>query len=185
MRRSNPLPGLCRSTRDSCRRWEVGGGGGRCAHSVLGLESVAVPVTLSREDVDYLREGYRLFAEGDPAFLDRWAPDATMVFPEVLPKGGTYAGPWEAMEFWSNTGGLFEGARPEPETFIRDGDRLVVLGHFHGRARATGGQVAIRFAHVFGLPNADGPLSRQRFTCFELIIDTAAMLSAIGEQTAD
>ena len=135
---------------------------------------------LSPEDIEYAREGYRLFAAGDPAFLDRWAPDATLVFPDVLPRGGTYETPWDAMEFWNHMGELVDGARPEPDEFLRDGDRLVVLGRFRGRARATGEQLAIRFAHVFGLPDAAGPLAGQRFVSFELIGDTAALLAAIG-----
>jgi ketosteroid isomerase-like protein len=137
-------------------------------------------MALSREDIDHIREGYQLFESGDPAFLDRFARDATLVFPETLPKGGTYSGPWDAMEFWNNIGELFEDAHPEPEEFIRDGGRLVVLGHFHGRARATGAQVAIRFAQVFGLTDAEGPVDGQRYRSFELIIDTAAVLSAIS-----
>ena len=44
---------------------------------------------------------------------------------------------------------------------------------------ATLGGVALR---VFGLTGGDGPLREQRFTSFELIIDTAAALSALGEQ---
>jgi ketosteroid isomerase-like protein len=145
------------------------------------LESlVVVPVSLSRDDIAYIREGYRLFAEGDPAFLERYEPDATLVFPESLPKGGTYGSPLEALEFWNNIGELFEDAHPEPEEFIRDGDRLVVLGRFHGRARATGAQVAIRFAHVFGLTDAQGPLSGHRYSSFELIADTAAVVSALS-----
>jgi uncharacterized protein len=136
-------------------------------------------VSLSREDIDYIREGYRLFTDGDPAFLDRYEPDATLVFPETLPSGGRYASPFEALEFWSGMGELFEGAHPEPEEFMRDGDRLVVLGVFHGRAKVTGKTVAIRFAHVFGLPDREEPMSEQRFTSFELFVDTAAMLSAL------
>lgn len=139
-------------------------------------------VSLSRADIEWIREVYRLFTDGDPEFLERYEPEATLVFPEPLPKGGTYRSPLEALEFWNNIGELFDGAHPEPEEFLRDGDRLVVLGRFHGRARATGEQVAIRFAHVFGLTGGDGPLREQRFTSFELIIDTAAALSALGEQ---
>jgi uncharacterized protein len=169
------------TTAERCSSAEVlGGPRGCCVHLVLGVESVVLP--LSQEDIEYICEGYRLFAERDPAFLDRYEPDATVVFPESLPKGGTYGSPLEALEFWNKIGELFEDAHPEPEEFIRDGDRLVVLGHFHGRSRATGGQVAIRFAHVFGLTDAEGPLSQQRFTSFELIGDTAALLAAITEQ---
>ena len=47
--------------------------------------------TLTPEDVEYLREGYRLFREHDPAFMDRFAPDATFVYPTTLPAGGIYA----------------------------------------------------------------------------------------------
>lgn len=140
--------------------------------------------SLSRDDVEGIREGYRLFRQGDPAFLDRYEPDARIVVPECLPKGGTYATPWDALEFWQSTGELFEGAHPEPEEFICDGDRLVVLGHFHGRARATGEQVSIRFAHVFGLTAAEGPMSERRYTSFELVIDTAAVLAAIGRDAS-
>ena len=133
--------------------------------------------SLSQEDIDYIREGYRLFEDGDPAFLDRFTPDATLVFPETLPKGGTYGSPWEALEFWSTIGEIFDDPHPEPEEFICDGDRLVVLGHVHGRARATGERVAIRFAHVIRLTGAEGPLSGRRYAALELLSDTAAVLA--------
>jgi len=71
-----------------------------------------VPASLSEEDIDYIREGYRRFADGDPTFLDRFTSDATLVFPETLPKGGTYASPWEALEYFNNVGELFEDAHP-------------------------------------------------------------------------
>ena len=79
-------------------------------------------------------------------------------------------------------GELFEDVHPEPEEFIRDGDRLVLLGHFEGHSRATGEAVAIRFAHVLGLTSAHGPVIEQRNISFELIADTAAVLSALGGQ---
>jgi len=104
--------------------------------------------------------------------------DATLVFPETLPKGGTYNSPWEALEYFNNVGELFEDPHAEPGEFIRDGDRLVVLGHFHGRSRSTGEQVAIRFLHVFRLTGVEGPLSQQRNAAFELFIDTAAVVAA-------
>ena len=143
-----------------------------------------MPGSLSQEDIDYIREGYRLFGDGDPAFLDRFTPDATLVFPETLPKGGTYGSPWEALEYLNNVPELFEDPHPEPEEFIRDGDRLVVLGHVHGRSRATGESVAIRFAHVYQLTAAEDPLSQQRYAAFELLIDTAAVVAASTGQGA-
>jgi ketosteroid isomerase-like protein len=140
--------------------------------------------SLSQAEIDYIREMYQLFEDGDPAFLDRFTPDATLVFPETLPRGGTYDSPLEALEFWNNIGELFEDPHPELEEFIRDGDRLVVLGAFHGRARATGKETAARFAHVLVLSGAAAPLTEQRFTAFELIVDTAAALAALGQEFA-
>ena len=157
---------------------------GTAPFRVLGLEWVLVPGNLSQEDIDHIREGYRLFTEGDPAFLDRFTPDATHVFPETLPKGGTYGSPWDALEYYNTIGALFEDPRPEPEEYIRDGDRLVVLGYFHGRFQATDERVSVRFAHVFRLTAVEGPLSEQRYAAFELFIDTAAVLAAITGQGA-
>ena len=146
------------------------------------LQSVVVPVGLSEADIEYIRAGYRMLAEGDPAFLDRYEPDATLVFPATLPKGGTYGNPWDALEFWTSTSELFEEPHPEPEEFIRQDDRLVVLGCFRGRSRATGERVAVRFAHVFGLSDAVGPVSEQKATSVEVFMDTAALLAALAEE---
>lgn len=148
----------------------------------MGLEWVVVAGGLSQADIDYISEGYRLFRENDPAFMDRFTPDATLVFPDTLPKGGTYRSPWDALEFWNTIGELFEGALAEPEEFIGDGDRLVVLGTWQGRARATGEEIAVRFAHVLRLTGSAGNLSGQRLTSLELIIDTAAVLTALGHE---
>ena len=137
--------------------------------------------SLSQEDIDYVREGYQLFEDGDPAFLDRFTPDATLVFPETLPKGGIYESPWEALEFWNNIGELFEGPRPKPEEFIRDGDRLVVLGTWHAVVPTTGRRAAVRFAHVFRLSGGDEPLSEQKMTSLEWIGDSAAFAAALAE----
>ena len=64
---------------------------GRCALLAPGLEWVAVPGSLSQEDIDYIREGYQLFEDGDPAFLDRFTPDATLVavLSDVEPSGAS------------------------------------------------------------------------------------------------
>ena len=133
--------------------------------------------SLSKEDIDYIREGYILF-EGDPAFLERFTPDATFAFPATLRKGGAYGSRWEALEYFNNVAELFDSPHVKPEEFIRDGDRVVVLGHFHGRARSTGRQVAIRFLHLYRLTGIEEPLSQHR-NAFEFFIDTAAVVAAI------
>jgi hypothetical protein len=47
---------------------------------------------LTAEDIEYLREGYRLFREHDPAYMDRFSPDATFVFPTTFAHVFTWSG---------------------------------------------------------------------------------------------
>ena len=49
-----------------------------------------MPYGLSAEEIEWVREGYRMFREGDPAFMERCAPDTRFSIPTTLPAGGTY-----------------------------------------------------------------------------------------------
>jgi hypothetical protein len=139
---------------------------------------------LSPEEVEWLREGYRLFREHDPAYLDRFTPDATFVFPTSLPAGGTYDGPWEALEFQTTVSERVDDPHPEPGEFIRDGDRVVVLGTWHAVVPTTGRRVAARVVHVFRFSGGEVPLPEQKVTAFELIADTAVFGGALAEADA-
>jgi hypothetical protein len=135
---------------------------------------------LTAEDIEYLREGYRLFREHDPAYMDRFSPDATFVFPATLPAGGTYESPWDALEFTTTVSDRVEDPHPEPEEFIRDGDRVVMLGTWHAVVPSSGRRVAVRVAHVFTW-SGEGPLAGRKATSFELICDTASSAAALAE----
>ena len=121
-----------------------------------------MPYGLSAEEVESFRESYRMFREGNPAFMDNYAADASFSFPLTLPAGGTYEGPFEAMEFWATVGELFEGAHPDPEEFLRVEDRVIVLGTFRARSRQTGEEIAARFIHVFRMSGEPAALIDQR-----------------------
>jgi hypothetical protein len=136
---------------------------------------------LSPEDIEWLRDGYRLFRDHDPAYMDRYSADATFVFPTSLPAGGTYEGPWEALEFLTTVNERVDDPHPEPEEFIRDGDRLVVLGTWHAVIPATGRRVAVRVAHVFRLSGGDAPLAEQKATSLEFFADTEVFAAALAE----
>jgi len=135
---------------------------------------------LSSEEVEWIRDGYRKFREGDPAFMDPYAPDAEFHFPATLPAGGSYDSPFEALEFWTTIGELFEFPYPDPEDFLRAGDRLVVLGTWRARSRRTGEEIAARFVHAYRLSGDGSPLMDQKVVSVEVIADTAALLQALG-----
>jgi ketosteroid isomerase-like protein len=151
----------------------------------MGTERRVVSKNLSDEEIEVLREGYRLFAEHDPAYMDRWTDDARIELPESLPAGGTYAGWWDALEFTSTISERLEDPHPEPEEFIRDGDRVVVLARWHAVAPATGREFVARVAHVFTRGDGDVPFADQKVTSFELIGDTQTFLDALAEADSD
>ena len=142
-----------------------------------------MPGSLSQADINYIREGYRLFKNGDPAFLDRFTPDATLVFPETLPSSGTYNSPWDALEYFNRVGELFDDPHAKPEEFIRDGDRLVVLATWHAVVPSSGRHATVRFAHVFTW-SGEGPLRGPKARSFELICDTVSFAAALAEGDA-
>ena len=74
-----------------------------------------------------------------------------------------------------------EDPRPEPEEFIRDGDRLIVLCTWRARVPSTGRQVEARVAHVFTREGGDGPFAEQKVTAFEFIGDSAVFAAALAE----
>ena len=117
-------------------------------------------------------ESYRLFREGDLSFFDRLHPEIEWWIPESMPGGGTRHGEAGVVDFLEAMGELFEQAYSEPEEFIVGRDRLVVLGIWHARVKATGETVHGHFAHV----NAyrEGKLAN-----FRNFIDSAAIVQAL------
>ena len=144
----------------------------------------SMPYGLSPEEIEWVRESYRMFREGDPAFMERYAPDARFSFPTTLPAGGTYEGPFEAMEYFTTLAEQFEGASPTPEEFLRVEDRLIVFGTFRGRSRQTGEEIALRFMHSLRTSGEGATLTEQKTVSFELFIDTAAVLRALGRSAS-
>jgi ketosteroid isomerase-like protein len=117
-------------------------------------ETAFDPIT--DELVALARDAYRMFVEGDPAFLDTWDPEIEFHVPETLPGGGALHGHLEVLAFFETVSGLWEDARPEPEEFLAAGDKLVVLGRWRARARSTGLDVELPFAHVQQFRSVNG-----------------------------
>jgi ketosteroid isomerase-like protein len=108
---------------------------------------MADPITDA--DIERARVGYRKFREGDPSTFDDWDPDVEIHLPTGLPGGGALRGVLEFLEFQEGMREHWEEAYPEPEEFLSAGDKLIVLGTWHARARKTGRTAAVPFAHVY------------------------------------
>jgi uncharacterized protein len=107
---------------------------------------------LAEEELHTLWCIYSAIQARDPVELRRrLAHDFELSLPEGLPWGGTRHGP-EGVE---SVAEVFvehvDGAWADPDDFLDAGERVVVLGRARGRARATGVEFEVPFAHVWAL----------------------------------
>ena len=123
------------------------------------MGAVFDPVT--DELVEQSRAGYRMLREGDASFLDLLDPDVEWHVPDSVPGGGALRGHWEVLAFFDAIGKKWEDPRAEPAEFLPSGDKLIVLGKWCGRARATGIEMAVPFAHIHAVPWREGRLLSQ------------------------
>ena len=130
------------------------------------------------DQIDVVKTFYDSLVQGDVSkafsILD---PAVEWNVPESLPYGGTYRGPDAVRQYRGQIEAhLAEGFRLTPEEYLADGERVVVLGRLRGRARATGVEIDVPFAHVWTVRN--GKVVARRY-----VIDTATLLDAFrGEQ---
>ncbi len=101
------------------------------------------------------------------------ADDVEVRYPAAgkLPYGGEWRGRAGIGDFLDTHEEAEEILAFEPDAMMVDGDTVVVLGDFRGRARATGREWSTRFVHVMTV--ADGKLRR-----WEAHFDTSAALDA-------
>lgn len=119
---------------------------------------------MSEERERLARELYQALIAGDRAALDELLhPDFEGEVTDGLPRGmgGRHSGP-DAMRrrVWGRLGRLFDiDIQPEEFHPLDDG-RLLVIGHYVGTARETGGKLDAAFTHVIAF--ADGRIARIR-----------------------
>lgn len=128
----------------------------------------------SQENKQLIMQGYQLFNDKNIAgLMEMFADDIEWVAEssEVLPFSGTYRGREEVAQFFQKLDNAQEPLRFEPQEFIAEGDKVVVLGQSTWRVKATGQTYDNPFAHVFTVK--DGKTVR-----FQEYNDTAAAEAA-------
>ncbi|MGW7404073.1 nuclear transport factor 2 family protein [Streptomyces sp. NPDC054833] len=127
-------------------------------------------MTDSTDPLAPIHAAYAAFAARDVgALLDALDPDIEWVHPEgmaVYGLGGTKHGHAGVKEFLAHVPTVLGGMRLHPTEFIRDGDRVVVLGHRDIVSR-SGHTETQRFVHSWMLRNG-------RAVRMEDIFDTVA-----------
>jgi ketosteroid isomerase-like protein len=102
---------------------------------------------VAARNVDVIRGGYEDFRNGDFAgVMNRFDPEIEWSVTPNIPFGGDYRGHEEVARFFEMLDEHYEELRVEPDEFIADGDRVVVLGVHRGRTR-VGNDFEIHFSH--------------------------------------
>jgi uncharacterized protein len=133
---------------------------------------------MSQENVEIVRRGYELFAEGNlEGVMDLISDEAELPDAGGLGLGdtaaGTRRGPDGFLQGSQDALDAFEDYRVEPQEFIDAGDAVVVPVRISGRGRASGATQEIRLVHLWVL--RDGKAIRN-----EIYRTTAEAFEAVG-----
>ncbi|MDQ3713520.1 MAG: nuclear transport factor 2 family protein [Acidobacteriota bacterium] len=126
-----------------------------------------------------VQEGYAKFGSGDiEGLLNLFSDDIDWTTPTVegAPFTGTRNGREEVGEFFAQLNEAEEFSNFEPQEFIAQGDKVVVLGRSSGTVKATGRTIETEWVHIFTVK--DG-----KITGFKEFFDTAAAERAYQKAT--
>jgi len=107
-----------------------------------------------QENRQLVQQAYQsVMARDFQSFLNLLADDVHWVMPEVtnVPFAGTWHGRQQVAQFFSRMAEVQDIVEFEPEEFIAQGDKVVVLGRFTMRVRGTGKDARSGWAHVWKL----------------------------------
>jgi ketosteroid isomerase-like protein len=123
-----------------------------------------------QRNTETARRAYELFKAGNvESLMDLYTTDADWHTPDIenVPHGGRRKGREQMLQFMSLVGDNSENLHFEPREFVAEGDKVVVLGDYGWRCKATGKEYESDFVHVCTF-NEEG-----KITTFKEYQDTA------------
>lgn len=126
------------------------------------------------ENTATVHQAYDNFKTGNiPGLLDLLSDDVTWQLPEMenVPFAGKRATRAGVGEFFALIGTNQDALRFEPREAVAQGDKVVSLGYYQWRVKATGREFDSEFAHVFTFK--DG-----KIVAFNEYMDTAVCAKA-------
>jgi len=106
-----------------------------------------------QDNTQIVKEAYAAFKRGDiPSILNMLSDDVNWFLPgptDIVPVAGMRRGRAEVGQFFSTLDETQEAKQFEPQEFIAQGDKVVVLGQYTWRVKATGREFSSDWAHVF------------------------------------
>src|SRR5258706_5657604 len=99
-------------------------------------------------NVQIIKDAYAAFGRGDIAAVLAATTDTTE-WNLAEPAGGVFRGHEALTSFFQGLSTYYETLAATPETYVADGDTVVVLALHHEKAKATGTSLDVPFAHAF------------------------------------
>jgi uncharacterized protein len=107
---------------------------------------------VSETNVETIRKGLEAFNRRDVAgIMEICHPDAEFVPLRAVLEGGAYRGEEGLHSFFADVMEEWSELRIEPQEFREAGDRVLLLGRFQARGRASGIDVDVPAAWVFDM----------------------------------
>ena len=129
---------------------------------------------MSEQNKQLVTQAYESFKSGDiAALLGLLSDDVAWQLPETenVPFAGKRSGREQVAQFFQSLGESQDVLQFEPQELIADGDKVVSLGQYKWRVKATGREYGSDWAHVFTV--RDG-----KITGFQEYMDTASAAAA-------
>jgi uncharacterized protein len=133
-----------------------------------------------KTNLQVVKDAYDAFARGDvDAVLDALAEDVEWEVPgpPEIPYAGLFRGKNGVADFFRILADADDVLFFEAETFLTNGDRIAVFGHYTARVKATGREGHAEWAHSFVMRN--GKVSK-----FREYFDTAKFAQAYHTEAA-
>jgi len=127
-----------------------------------------------QENTEIVRSAYRNFQTGDiTALLNQLTEDVNWRLADIerVPFSGQRRGPAEVGQFFATLAEAQDVLKFEPQTFVAQGEKVVALGQYQWRVKATGREYGGDWAHVFTV--RDGKIAG-----FHEFMDTASATNA-------
>lgn len=131
-----------------------------------------------QENTKLVQQAYQYFKTGNvPALLDLMSDTVEWRLPDLkgVVVSGTRHGRKGVADFFTRLAETQDTLSFEPREFVAEGDKVVVLGHYSFRVKATGQQFESDWAEVFTIKNG-------KITQFQEYANTAAGM--VAYQTA-
>lgn len=129
---------------------------------------------MSEPNKAIVEQAYNNFKTGNiEALLNLMSDDISWTLPEMegVPFSGKRTGRAAVAEFFASVGASQEVVSFEPSELIAEGDRVVALGSYDWRVKASGREFGADFAHAWTI--RDG-----KATSFQEYMDTAVAIAA-------